>query len=56
VKYASIAMDLRVLVRTIAVVLLGQRLPASAGQSASRDERTATPLALPADVTRAHAA
>jgi len=56
VKYASIAMDLRVLVRTIAVVVLGQRPPASRGQTASRDERTATPLALPADVTRAHAA
>jgi lipopolysaccharide/colanic/teichoic acid biosynthesis glycosyltransferase len=64
VKYASTALDLRVLVQTIKVILLGHasmhasidppaRAPA-APLPAPAD--AAAPLGLPADVTRAHAA
>ena len=56
VKYASIALDLRVLLRTVMVVLLGQRPGAFAGRMAPRAEGAPAPLGLPAEVPRAHAA
>jgi len=61
VKYASIALDLRVLVQTIKVILLGhQGMVALSGSRAPAPSaigtKAATPVHLPPDVTGAHAA
>jgi exopolysaccharide biosynthesis polyprenyl glycosylphosphotransferase len=53
VKYAAAALDLRILIHTIKVVLSGH--PAAAALQPVQDVAP-TPLALPPDVTRAHAA
>jgi exopolysaccharide biosynthesis polyprenyl glycosylphosphotransferase len=52
VKYASFGLDLRVVAKTLKVVVLGS--PAAAG--ITRRTETASPMGLPPDVTRAHAA
>ena len=54
VKYASAALDLRILFHTIKVVLGGR--PAATAQLAAAMVEAPRPLGLPADVTRAHAA
>jgi lipopolysaccharide/colanic/teichoic acid biosynthesis glycosyltransferase len=61
VKYASIALDLRVLVQTIKVILLGHQgmIAVSASRPTAPSAismETASPVHLPADVTGAHAA
>jgi exopolysaccharide biosynthesis polyprenyl glycosylphosphotransferase len=56
VKYASIALDLRVLARTLRVVLLGQRSHASAEPAPAASTVAAGSLGLPPDATRAQAA
>lgn len=56
VKYASIALDLGVLARTIKVVLLGYRAHTSGNRTAVGADGATNPLGLPPDVTRAHAA
>jgi exopolysaccharide biosynthesis polyprenyl glycosylphosphotransferase len=56
VKYASIAVDLRVLTETIRVVLFGHRSQNSVAPAQAASSTRTTPLALPPDVTRAHAA
>lgn len=56
VKYASAALDLRVLVQTVKVVLFGHRAEAAPAVSGQPEADTPAALRLPADVTRAHAA
>jgi len=57
VKYASIALDLRVLARTLRVVLLGAPAVAVSGTPAPGSSSAgASPLGLPPDVPRAQAA
>jgi lipopolysaccharide/colanic/teichoic acid biosynthesis glycosyltransferase len=54
VKYASAALDLRIVFQTIKVVLCGHAT--AAPQPMTDIVETTKPLVLPADVTRAHAA
>jgi len=54
VKYASAALDLRIVFQTIKVVLCGHAT--AAPQPTTDIVETTKPLVLPADVTRAHAA
>ena len=56
VKYASAALDLRVLVQTVRVIVLGQPSQAASTAQTRVEANAPKPLGLPPDVTRAHAA
>ncbi|HSL20166.1 MAG TPA: sugar transferase [Vicinamibacterales bacterium] len=54
VKHMSAGLDLRILLETVKVMLFGH--PTPEGTTAPRAERTAPPLALPANANQTHAA
>jgi exopolysaccharide biosynthesis polyprenyl glycosylphosphotransferase len=56
VKYASAALDLRVLLKTVRVIVVGQPAEAVSTADARIEAGAAKPLGLPPDVTTAHAA
>jgi exopolysaccharide biosynthesis polyprenyl glycosylphosphotransferase len=56
VKYASAALDLRVIVQTVRVMFFGHAAQAASTADTPVEVSAAAPLGLPPDVTRAHAA